>query len=314
MSVVLRLLESAAGHARLILVLGLLVGALVPPLAVAVKPWLPELVSTLLFLAALRIGARDAIGKLSDTSFTLVLVGLYQLALPLVLALVFFSFEWNTPLATGLVLMASAASISGSPNICVLTGNNPAAALRLLVVGTAFVPLTVLPVFFVMPQLGSADVVFSAVMRLLVIILGTTALGFGLRRLALPTPTKANLAAIDGLSSITMAVMVVGLMSAMGPAVAESPLFVLLTLLLAFAANYGLQIVAYLALKAPRFDRDRVAFSVVAGNRNMALFLAVLPVSITDPVLLFVACYQVPMFLTPILLSWLYKRKQAAPL
>ena len=29
--------------------------------------------------------------------------------------------------------------------------------------------------------------------------------------------------------------------------------------------------------------------------------------SVTDPILLYIGCYQVPMFLTPLLLSWLYR-------
>ena len=306
MSAALKPLTFAARHARLVLVIGLVVGTAIPALAQAVKPWLPQLVSCLLFLAALRIGLREATGRLANTPFTLGLIGVFQLALPLLLILLFRILDWNTPLATGLVLMASAASISGSPNICVLTGNNPSAALRLLVVGTALLPLTVLPVFSFMPQLGSADTVFSASIRLFVIIVGTTALGFAIRRWFLPQPDPVALAAIDGVSSVTMAVMVVGLMSAMGPALMATPWTVLLTLLVAFAANYGLQVLAHIVLRAPRWAEDRVAFSVVAGNRNMALFLSVLPLTVTDPVLLFVACYQVPMFLTPVLLSRLY--------
>ena len=33
-----------------------------------------------------------------------------------------------------------------------------------------------------------------------------------------------------------------------------------------------------------------------------------LPVSVTEPMLLFIGCYQIPMYLTPILLARLYRR------
>ena len=46
----------------------------------------------------------------------------------------------------------------------------------------------------------------------------------------------------------------------------------------------------------------RVGISVTAGNRNIALFLVSLPAGVIDPVLLFIGCYQVPMYLTPILM------------
>ena len=45
---------------------------------------------------------------------------------------------------------------------------------------------------------------------------------------------------------------------------------------------------------------------VSAGNRNIALFLAALPATVTDPLLLFIGCYQVPMYLTPIILRPVY--------
>ncbi len=49
-----------------------------------------------------------------------------------------------------------------------------------------------------------------------------------------------------------------------------------------------------------------VPVSVVAGNRNIALFLVALPAAVTDPVLVFIGCYQVPMYLTPVLLGRFY--------
>ncbi len=49
-------------------------------------------------------------------------------------------------------------------------------------------------------------------------------------------------------------------------------------------------------------------FSIIAGNRNIALFLIALPSEVTDPLLLFIGCYQIPMYLTPIILQQLYKQ------
>lgn len=49
-----------------------------------------------------------------------------------------------------------------------------------------------------------------------------------------------------------------------------------------------------------------VPLGVVAGNRNFALFLIVLPAATTDPLLIFRGCYQIPMHLTPILMRRIY--------
>ncbi len=55
-------------------------------------------------------------------------------------------------------------------------------------------------------------------------------------------------------------------------------------------------------------DRTETAVpvSIIAGNRNIALFLVALPTATTDPVLVFIGCYQIPMYLTPILLRRFY--------
>ncbi|MEO1398544.1 MAG: hypothetical protein AAFU56_06720, partial [Pseudomonadota bacterium] len=71
------------------------------------------------------------------------------------------------------------------------------------------------------------------------------------------------------------------------------------------------QITAWLVLANVHNAGDRPALSIVAGNRNMALFLAALPAATTDPILLFIGCYQIPMYLTPILLGRLYATRDS---
>ena len=53
---------------------------------------------------------------------------------------------------------------------------------------------------------------------------------------------------------------------------------------------------------------EPVGPAIVAGNRNAALFLMALPASVTEPLLILLGCYQLPMYLTPILLARLYGR------
>jgi len=45
--------------------------------------------------------------------------------------------------------------------------------------------------------------------------------------------------------------------------------------------------------------------SIVAGNRNIALFLIVLPPEVAGPLMIFIGCYQIPMYLTPMVLTYL---------
>ncbi len=302
-----------ARYGRSVLVAGLVAGIALPELALAMKGFIAELVAGLLFVAALRVGPRQAFGALADMRASLGIAVLYQVALPVAFILGFAALGWHGPLATGLVLMAAASSISGSPNLTVLTGNDPAPALRLMVLGTALLPLTVIPVFWLEPALGEAGAVVRSAARLLVIIGGAAGAAFLIRGFLMKTPSPATISAIDGLSAIAMAVVVVGLMSAVGPAIRERPAELAAALAAAFAGNFGLQIAAATILRRRVPARLVAPLSIVAGNRNIALFLTALPAAVTDPLLLFIGCYQVPMYLTPILLRRLYPPPPAPP-
>ena len=79
------------------------------------------------------------------------------------------------------------------------------------------------------------------------------------------------------------------------------------------AVNFGLQLLAFAAMRVRGPSTSGVAYAIIAGNRNVMLFLAALPAAVTEPLLLFIACYQVPMYLTPILLGRLYTAEGAKP-
>ncbi len=301
------LLLQAGRHGRLVLILGLLAGIALPDLALAMKPWLGEMVALLLFISALRIGPAAAAGKLADLRKTLGLVAVLQLALPLFLAAAFLVFGFSGSLAVALVLMVAAPSIVGSPNLTLMTGNDPAPALRLLIAGTALMPLTVVPVFWLSPAFGTINAVVAAAAKLLVIIAIAGGLAFVIRHRWFRDPTSRSLDAVDGLSAIMLAVVVIGLMAAVGPALREEPLRLAGMLGTVFVANFALQFIAWFVLAGAKSAGERVSWSIVSGNRNMGLFLAALPVTVTDPILLFIGCYQIPMFLTPLMLGWMYR-------
>lgn len=302
-------LAFAGGHGRLLLVLGLVGGVLLPGLAEAMKPWLQELVAFLLFLAALRVGPDRAAGSLRGALPTLGLTLAYQLVLPLgAVGIAAAAGLADTPAAIAIVLMLAASPISGGPNLAILSGADPAPAFRLLIVGTALLPLTVIPVFQVMPSLGEGGEVLLAAGRLLGVIAFAAAAAFLMRRTLLRAPGATGLRALDGAAAITMAVVVVGLMAAVGPALRSMPGTLLGWLALATAANFGAQIGAAALLRTARAGPVLPALAIVAGNRNIALFLVALPAATTDQILMFIGCYQIPMYLTPLLLSGVYRR------
>jgi ACR3 family arsenite transporter len=302
------LLVQAARHGRLLMILGLVAGIGLPELALTLKPWIGAMIAGLIFLSALRIGPRQALGAARDVGSYFGIALLFQLLLPLALTLLFLGAGWTGTLATALILATAASPISGSPNLAMMTGHDPAPALRLVIIGTASLPLTVLPVFLLLPELGDPAVVLLAAARLLLIIIAAAVPAFVLHAWFMRNQPPGAIVAIDGISAIALGVIVIGLMSAVGPAIRSDPAGLLLNLAMAFLINFALQILVALVLSGRGRNRIAVPLAIVAGNRNMALFLSALPLSVMDPLLLFIGCYQVPMYLTPLLLGRLYRR------
>lgn len=346
------LLQACARHGRLLLVAGLVAGIALPDLALAMRGLIAPLVVLLLFLAVLRIGPEGVRAGLSGLVPALRAALALQLALPLAAVLAFWAAGVAAqPLALATVLVLAAAPITGSPNIAIMTGGDPAPALRQLVVGTAVLPVTVLPVFWLVPAFGSPAEVLAVVLRLLALVGTAGGVALALRHRGVLRGGPRLYAAIDGLSALAMGVVVIGLMSAVGPALGTGAFAA--TLALAIALNLALQVGGALAARrpgpapgdgakaaagrrpdatgppapppavpgaaaapdSPTDQRPRpggpgavAAFGIVAGNRNIALFLGVLPGAVVDDLLLFIGCYQIPMYLTPLVMGPVYRR------
>lgn len=300
---ILTLLQFAAKHGRICLVIGLIGGLTLPTLAATLRDWLPHLVALLLGVSAMRVGLRAVVGSLNDLGQTLRAMVILQLALPLVaLAITLALGVSHHPLAIALILMLSAPSISGSPNFTALMGHDPAPPMRLLIIGTALFPVTAIATLWIIPGLGGIGDVFLIAARFALVIAVSVGIGFALRRTIFPNPTQDHIKALDGAGAILLAIMVVGLMAALGPALRSAPADVAFWLIAVLIANFGLQIAAFKLGAKP-------GVSIIAGNRNIALYLVALPAATTDPLLIFIGCYQIPMYLTPIVMHRMYRKR-----
>ena len=304
-----RILWLASTHARLCLIAGLAAGLLLPSLARAMVPWLPHMVAALLTVTALRIGHRAAMGAVRDLRWGLAAVAILQLAVPLVLLLGLTLLGLHkTPMALAIVLASAAPAITGSVNLALILRLDGGRMMQILVLGTAAFPLTILPILAVLPQLGPAsDVVISA-LKLLVVILVSTALGFALRAWIFPRPTEGQIKALDGASVLAFSLIVIGLMAALNPALRSDPWAVAKWAMLAFTISYALQAMTLITLRRTALRHVAGPLAIGAGNRNIALFLVALPADVLAPLMVFIGCWQLPMYLTPILLPRLYAK------
>ncbi|MEO0632669.1 MAG: hypothetical protein AAFY52_00875 [Pseudomonadota bacterium] len=300
----LRALGWLGKQGRYCLIVGLCVGLAAPALAEFLRPWIGMMVALLLCVTSIRVGARSAFGNLQDLGPTLARIGVLQTALPLAVAGVLIAVGVaDNVLSMAVVLLLAAPSLTGAPNFAIMIGRDPAPGMRLLVVGTALFPLTVLPVLLLLDP-GDAGPLGALLLsvKLLAAILAAAGLGFALRAMAPGFGKPDARAALDGIATLLLAIVVVALMSAVGPVLRYAPMEVLHWLSVALAINV-LLVLATLQISRRSCLQMGLATAIYAGNRNIALFLIALPEAVAAPLLVFVGCYQIPMYLTPVLLS-----------
>lgn len=298
----------AATRAPWILIAGLILGVALPSLAQTLQPFIPQMVLALLFLASFRMQPRDFRDSAAALPGMIGAVLALQLALPLVVLGLALAGGWgDTDLAFALVLMTAAPPIAGSPNMLLMLGLSPVHAIRLLIAGTALLPLTVVPVFFLVPDGGPLGPIFVTSAKLLLAIVLTSISAIAMRKYLAPNPSLVTLQNLDGLSAITLAVFVIALMPNVTEVFAATPLVGLRWLLAGMLANFGLQLATFFLLRGKVPAPLVATVSLASGNRNIALFLVALPAESTAPVMIFVGCYQIPMYLTPLILRHLYR-------
>ncbi|MGA1614947.1 MAG: hypothetical protein ACO37E_14280 [Lutimaribacter sp.] len=300
----------AARHGQWVLVAGLVAGLALPGLAHVLRPWLPALVALLVFLSLLRLKPGALAMALRTLPQTAAIAAVLQLALPLGVWAGAQALGLGThPASLALVLMCAAPSIMGSPNISMMLGAPPDYALRLMVVGTALLPLTVLPVFAIMPAVQGTAAVGQAAVRLVALI-GLSALAaMAVQRVALRHGHPKTHQRLEGVSALALAVFVIGLMPQVSALALQDPATLVFWLMVAFGANMGGQILAWYLLRGRLPHAQAVPLALITGNRNIALFLVSLPAETTAPIMGFIGCYQLPMYLTPLLMARLYRAR-----
>jgi len=242
----------------------------------------------------------------ADLKRTLFLLLAIQLILPIVVLLFMRALSvpvaWQVPIT----LVGAASSITGGPSIVMMLGGNGSAAIRLLVVSTLALPLTAFPVLALLELHSSQFMLIRTAILLTLVVLGAYTVARLLRRWVLNAYSENQREVLDGLAAMVLAFIVLGLMAAIHMAWDE-PGLLLQTLFWACLVNFAYQLLG-LGLNHLFSMKLPIVLGVMTGNRAVAIFLTALPASTYQPFLLFIACYQIPMYLTPLLGNYVYRR------
>ena len=295
-----------AANGRIVLAIGLIAGLAFPNIAASLESFIPLMVAALLFLNAFR-NARAIISNFGrGFQRVLPVILTLQLVLPIVVIAIFWIFGVQLlGFAMGVVFVLSAPALVGSPNIVAMTGHDPGPSMRILVVGTLLFPLTAFAVLLALPELDVPSAIGTTI-RLAGQILAIVVLGAAARLLFdWLQPSKKTDVACDDLTAALLAIIVVGLMVDVGPMLRSDPSTLIVWILGVLLFNIGMQVAVY-SIANKGGASEPVSIGVFAANRNIALYMLSLPTVVIDQILLFVGCYQIPMYLTPFLLRRLY--------
>lgn len=289
-----------------VLPLGLVVALLFPRLASLMQVAIGPLLAVLLVISFLQVNGRAGNNTWSNQLIrSLFLLLCIQLILPVVLLLLMrlasVPVEWQIPVS----LVAAASCITGGPAIVMMLGGNGRVAIRLLIVSTLALPLTAFPVLAMLPLHSSQGMLIQTALMLTLVVVGAYLVARAIRVYALGAYDQHQKQCLDGLSAIFLALIVLGLMAAIHTAW-DDPYLLMVTLFWACVVNFAFQLLG-LALNHLFSMNVPIVLGVMTGNRAVAIFLTALPASTYQPFLLFIACYQIPMYLTPLLGSYFYR-------
>ena len=308
-------LEASGRHARLALPVGVVLAVLLPDSHGMFKPLAPFILALLVASAVVRL---DSVAVLKAAlpphrlfrNF-LISLGLLMLA-PTVLVLTARGLGCDQMLLPFITWYAVAPPIATTVWMCVFLGFTAPVAMEIVVLTNILAPFTG-------PYLGGVllgEVVplssFALSIRIGAILGGGILAAILCRRLLGASRIEAQRQRLDGVSTLAMLAFLVPVFDGIGGLAAGMPVLALICVGLACILNFGSQALIFLGGRLLVRQRGTLpegtrSIAVVAGNRNLGLYFAALP---ADPIFsLFVAAYQLPLYLTPMIAGWFADRQ-----
>jgi BASS family bile acid:Na+ symporter len=307
------LLEWSARHGGTLLAGCIFVGVAVPPLAAMLRETLTITVAGLMTLVLLRIDLAQVLAYLRRPLMVLALLVWLLLVCPLLAYGLVRLTGLDGALGAALVIMATGCAATSSPAFARLVGLDASISLVAAVLSTLLIPFTAPPLALGLLGIDLAISLEGLMARLATIVGLPLLLALLIRRVTPPERLAGWSGMVDGTVVVLLVMYGIGVMDGMQAKLLSEPAWVAAGLALAFAGNFGLNAATALAF-LPAGRRVALAAGLLSGNRNMALYLAVLPATTDSRILLFFALCQFPLFLSPFLLRPIYDRLRGSGL
>ena len=310
------LLEASGCHARIALPIGVVVALLLPNLDGFFKPAAPFILTVLVAAAFVRLELGSVL-KAALRPRRLLRNFAISLGLLLVVPVTLVSLGRLFGLAEDMLPMitwyAVAPPVATTIWMCVFLGFAAPIAMEVVILTNLLAPFTgpFMGEFLLDKAVPLSSLLLC--LRLGAILGGGMLLAAVCRHFLRPARIEANRQRLDGVSTIAMLAFLVPVFDGAGAVAAAAPMAGLACLGLAAGLNFGSQALIFVGgrslslFRGGSFPEGTRSVAVVAGNRNLGLYFAALP---ADPVFaLFVAAYQFPIYLTPMIAGWFADRK-----
>ena len=286
------------------------IAIVVPPFDALLKPYVPEAIFVLLFVAFVRVETADLRRQLRKPGLLIAATLWTSLVVPALIGVVCLALKADTrapDLFIGLMLQAIASPMMASPAFAAVMGLDTTLVLTTLVASTALLPLTA-PMFcyiFIGPELTISPLTLG--IKLFAILAGSLLLAVIVRWFVrLSTLVRYN-EQINGVNIILVFVFVAAVMEDVAARFVAQPAMMIELTVLAFVLTFAiLAVTAIVFIKAGR--EAALVLGLMASQRNMGLMLAATGGALPALTWLYFALAQFPAYLSPLLFMSLARR------
>ena len=302
----LRFLDWSGRRGAVLLAVGIFGGILSPALATAFRGFVTPNVLLMTTLVLLRVDIPGTIAHLRRPARVGAVAGFQMLACPILVWLAVAALPLDPGIKAGIVIFATGCAATSAAAFARLVGLDAELSLLGTLATLALVPLTAPPIALWLLGIDLSISTPAFMLRLLTVVGLPMLVSLALRHAIGPGPLARWGRAVDGALVWLVVFYGFAVMDGLAARAAADPAWVAQAIVAAFAIDYGLNALTLLALY-PLGRTTAASAGLMSGNRNMALFLAVLP-STTDPrITLFFGLCQIPLFLSPFLLAPVYR-------
>ncbi len=295
----MRLLSYIGQRSGIFLMAGVFVAALLPEVSSVMRPALPFLVALILAVGFAQFDFQKAsleLLKPKHFSKTLLIVVAGTLLVAFYIRVFLLLFEIPGEYLLLITVFIAAPPLSSSISLSMLIGFNARLTLQVALLGMLLVPLLG-PLCFAIVGIDISVALWMMGFDIALMIIGGFVMAMLIQRLVGRERIASNKDVFSGVAVLTMILFLFPLFDGVVEQIIDAPWQAFYLLLLALALNLGGHVFMRWALrqKMPSDQADALGF--MFGNRNVSIYLAVLPF---NPLLsVFIAVAQIPIYITP---------------